>query len=148
MGEDEVVRVAEHGAQPPLLELAGEAVRHRHRALRAEIRLALARVLVADPGVAHPHALRLGVDVAPPQPEQLSDTLAGQFDPCYHLACDSYGINGHPDDINNTALGIMSDAVANAVIVFAQTTSATNGTGKASGTSVKAYDWKGDRLVK
>jgi Zn-dependent M28 family amino/carboxypeptidase len=78
----------------------------------------------------------------------VSDSLAGQFDPCYHLACDSYGINGHPDNINNYALGVMSDAVVNAVIVFAQTTSATNGTGKASGTSVKAYDWKGDKLVK
>jgi Zn-dependent M28 family amino/carboxypeptidase len=78
----------------------------------------------------------------------VSPTLAGQFDPCYHLACDSYGINGHPDNINNYALGVMSDAVVNAVIVFAQTTSATNGTGKASGTSVKAYDWKGDKLVK
>jgi Zn-dependent M28 family amino/carboxypeptidase len=78
----------------------------------------------------------------------VSPTLAGQFDPCYHLACDSYGINGHPDNINNYALGVMSDAVVNAVITFAQTTSSTNGTGKASGTSAKAYDWKGDRLVK
>ena len=34
------------------LELGGESVRHRHRALGAEIRLALAGVLVADPRVA------------------------------------------------------------------------------------------------
>src|SRR3954451_13243357 len=47
MGENEVVLLAEHGAQPPLPKLAGEAVRHRHRALRAEVRLALARVLIA-----------------------------------------------------------------------------------------------------
>ena len=60
----------------------------------------------------------------------VSDTLAGQFDPCYHLACDSYGVNGHPDNINDTALDIKSDAVAHAVLTFAQTTSAVNGTDK------------------
>ena len=78
----------------------------------------------------------------------VSDTLAGQFDPCYHLACDSYGINGHPDNINNEALDIMSDAVANAVLTFAQTTSATNGTGKGSPGATKPYDWKGNKLRK
>src|SRR4029078_4984201 len=78
----------------------------------------------------------------------VSDTLAGQFDPCHHLACDSYGINGHPDNINNEALDIMSDAVANAVLTFAQTTSATNGTGKGSPGATKPYDWKGNKLRK
>jgi Zn-dependent M28 family amino/carboxypeptidase len=76
----------------------------------------------------------------------VDDSLAGQFDPCYHLACDSYGINGHPDNINDEALDIMSDAVANAVLTFAQTTSATNGTGKGSPSSTKPYDWKGNKL--
>jgi Zn-dependent M28 family amino/carboxypeptidase len=78
----------------------------------------------------------------------VSDGLAGQFDPCYHLACDSYPVNGHPDNINNTALDINSDAVAHAVLTFAQTTSATNGTDNGSGSSVKAYEWKGDHRVK
>ena len=78
----------------------------------------------------------------------VSNTLAGQFDPCYHLACDSYGINGHPDNINDEALDITSDAVANAVLTFAQTTSATNGTGKGSPGATKPYDWKGNKLRK
>lgn len=78
----------------------------------------------------------------------VADGLAGQFDPCYHLACDSYGINGHPDNINDTVLAEMSDAVAHAVLTFAQTTSAVNGTGKGSASSTKSYDWKGDKLVR
>lgn len=42
----------------------------------------------------------------------------------------------------------MSDAVANAVLTFAQTTSATNGTGKGSPGATKPYDWKGNKLRK
>lgn len=78
----------------------------------------------------------------------VSDTLAGQFDPCYHLACDSYGINGHPDNINDHVLAETSDAVAHAVLTFAQTTSAVNGTANGSPKSTKPYDWKGDRRVR
>jgi Zn-dependent M28 family amino/carboxypeptidase len=78
----------------------------------------------------------------------VSPTLAGQFDPCYHLACDSYGINGHPDNINDTVLAEMSDAVAHAVLTFAQTTSAVNGTDNGSSSSIKPYDWKGDHKVR
>ena len=78
----------------------------------------------------------------------VADGLAGQFDPCYHLACDSYGINGHPDNINDTVLSEMSDAVAHAVLTFAQTTSAVNGTDKGSSSSTKSYDWKGDKRVR
>jgi Zn-dependent M28 family amino/carboxypeptidase len=78
----------------------------------------------------------------------VSDTLAGQFDPCYHLACDSYGINGHPDNINNTALDINSDAVAHSVLTFASTTSAVNGTDNGSTNSTKDYEWKGSHRRK
>jgi Zn-dependent M28 family amino/carboxypeptidase len=68
----------------------------------------------------------------------------GQFDPCYHLACDSYGINGHPDNINDEALAVNSDAVAHSVLTFAMTTSSTNGTDKASSKATKSdYEWKG-----
>jgi Zn-dependent M28 family amino/carboxypeptidase len=74
--------------------------------------------------------------------------LAGQFDPCYHLACDSYGINGHPDNINDEALSEMSDAVAHSVLTFAQTTSAVNGADQGSGSSTKSYDWKGDKRAR
>ncbi|HEX8086960.1 MAG TPA: M28 family peptidase [Solirubrobacteraceae bacterium] len=71
----------------------------------------------------------------------VSETLAGQYDPCYHLACDSY-----PSNINNKVLDIMSDAVAHAVLTFSQTTSAVRGTDKASSSATKPYDWKGDHL--
>ncbi len=73
----------------------------------------------------------------------VSDSLAGQFDPCYHLACDSF-----PDNINDEALAINSDAVAHAVLTFAQTTSSTNGTGKGSSNAMKPFDWKGNKLVR
>jgi Zn-dependent M28 family amino/carboxypeptidase len=67
----------------------------------------------------------------------VSDGLAGQFDPCYHLACDSYGINGHPDNINDEALAVNSDAVAHSVMTFAMTSSSTNGTDKANSNATK-----------
>jgi Zn-dependent M28 family amino/carboxypeptidase len=70
----------------------------------------------------------------------VSDGLDGQYDPCYHLACDSYGVRSHPDNINDEALDIMSDAVANAVLTFAQTQSATNGTTQGS---TKPAEWQG-----
>jgi Zn-dependent M28 family amino/carboxypeptidase len=74
----------------------------------------------------------------------VAEGLAGQFDPCYHLACDSYGIGKHPDNINDTALDINSDAVAHSVLTFAMTTSSTNGTDKASTSATKTdYEWKG-----
>jgi Zn-dependent M28 family amino/carboxypeptidase len=70
----------------------------------------------------------------------VSETLAGQYDPCYHLACDTIA------NINNKVLDVMSDAVAHATLTFAQTTSAVNGTTKASSTSTKSFDWKGNHL--
>ena len=78
----------------------------------------------------------------------VSDRLEGQFDPCYHLACDSYPVHGHPDNINNTALDINSDAVAHAVLTFAQTTSSVNGTDNGSSSSTKPYEWKGNHRRK
>ena len=79
----------------------------------------------------------------------VADDASGQFDPCYHQACDSYGLNpGDHDNINDEALAITSDAVAHAVLTFAQTTSSTNGTGKASSNATKPYDWHGNKLVR
>ena len=63
----------------------------------------------------------------------------GQYDPCYHQPCDTY------ENINDHVLGIMSDAVAHAVLTFAQTQSAVNRTDSGS---TKAYDWKGDHQVR
>ena len=54
---------------------------------------------------------------------------------------------GH-DNINDEALAIISDAVAHAVLTFAQTTSSTNGTGKASSNATKPFDWHGNKLVR
>ena len=43
-------------------------------------------------------------------------TAGAQFDPCYHLACDTYANN------SDTALDQMSDAVAHAVLLFSKRT--------------------------
>jgi Zn-dependent M28 family amino/carboxypeptidase len=69
----------------------------------------------------------------------VSPDASGQYDPCYHQACDTYA------NINDHVLGIMSDAVAHSVLTFAQTTSAVNGSDSGS---VKSSDWKGDHLVR
>ncbi len=48
-------------------------------------------------------------------------TAGEQFDPCYHLACDTYANN------SDHALEVNSDAVAFAVMTFAYSTEAVNG---------------------
>jgi hypothetical protein len=61
------------------------------------------------------------------------------FDPCYHQACDTF------TNVNLVALGEMTDAVAHAILTFAMTASAVQGTDKAS-----KYDpkFRGSRAVK
>jgi Zn-dependent M28 family amino/carboxypeptidase len=59
-------------------------------------------------------------------------TAGDQYDPCYHLACDTF------DNISLEALDQMSDAAAHAVLTFAMTTSAPGGTAQASGKAEKA----------
>jgi Zn-dependent M28 family amino/carboxypeptidase len=54
-------------------------------------------------------------------------TAGQQYDPCYHLACDTFA------NINLTALDQNSDAAAHSVLSFAMTTSAVNGTDKGKG---------------
>lgn len=49
------------------------------------------------------------------------------YDPCYHLACDTLANN------DDSAIEQMSDATAHAVLTFALTTSAVNGTDKGKG---------------
>ena len=52
-------------------------------------------------------------------------TAGEQYDPCYHLACDTF------DNINLHALDVNSDAVAFAVLTYAYSTETVNGvTGK------------------
>ena len=49
------------------------------------------------------------------------------YDPCYHIACDDI------DNINLEALDQMSDAAVHAVLVFAMTKSAIEGTARGKG---------------
>jgi Zn-dependent M28 family amino/carboxypeptidase len=57
----------------------------------------------------------------PAQAAIFGGTAGEPYDPCYHLACDTYANN------SNAALDSMSDAVAHAVITFAQSTNLVNG---------------------
>lgn len=68
-------------------------------------------------------------------------TAGVAYDPCYHEACDT------TSNINTAALNQFSDAAADAVFQFAMTTSAVNGSGKASSSSSK-YDFKGSKLIR
>jgi hypothetical protein len=51
-------------------------------------------------------------------------------------------------NINDAELARTSDAVAHAVLTFAQTTSAVNGTDNGATSSTKPFDWKGDHRVR
>ena len=48
-------------------------------------------------------------------------TAGQQYDPCYHLACDTYANN------NDTALDVNSDAIATATLSYAMSTTLVNG---------------------
>ena len=61
-------------------------------------------------------------------------TAGEQYDPCYHLACDTFA------NISLEALDQMSDAAAHAVLTFAMTTSAVNGANKGSSKSIKSVE--------
>ena len=54
-------------------------------------------------------------------------TAGEQYDPCYHLACDTF------DNISLEALDQNSDAAAHAILTFGMTTSSVNGTDKVKG---------------
>jgi Zn-dependent M28 family amino/carboxypeptidase len=64
------------------------------------------------------------------------------FDPCYHAECDTY------DNVSTVALDEMTDAVAHAILTFAMTSSAVEGTGK--GNKSKNYDptFRGSHAIK
>ncbi len=72
------------------------------------------------------------------------DGTAGlAFDPCYHQACDTV------DNVDLEALDEMTDAMAHAILTFAMTSSAVQGTGKgnASGTSYEPT-FRGSQAIK
>ena len=78
------------------------------------------------------------------QPYQVAlygGTAGQQFDPCYHLVCDVLA------NINEDGLDEHSDAAVDAIVTFAQTNSAVNGTAKGSTSSTKPSDWHGNHLV-
>jgi Zn-dependent M28 family amino/carboxypeptidase len=61
-------------------------------------------------------------------------TVGDQYDPCYHLACDTFA------NTSNTAIDQMSDATAHAVLTFAMTTSSVNGTDKGNDKATKTVE--------
>ena len=80
--------------------------------------------------------------------------IAGaQYDPCYHLACDTFkgtgsGAGSTPPGLGLIALDQMSDAAAHAVLTFAMTTSAVNGTDKGQGGGQSDFEYLGSSLKK
>ncbi|HYH28411.1 MAG TPA: M28 family peptidase, partial [Actinomycetota bacterium] len=57
----------------------------------------------------------------PAQAAIFGGTAGVAYDPCYHAACDTFA------NISDTGLDQMSDAIAHAVITYAQNTSSVNG---------------------
>jgi Zn-dependent M28 family amino/carboxypeptidase len=79
-------------------------------------------------------------DIKTEEQEEIYGGTAGvPFDPCYHQECDDI------DNLSLKALDEMSDAIAHATIVFAQTRSAIQGTAKGKGPKSKA-EFKGSHL--
>ena len=82
-------------------------------------------------------------DIKQPYQVPLYGGEAGKaFDTCYHQLCDDL------TNINNKGYTEHKDAAVHAILTFAQTTSAVNGTDKGSSSSTKESDWRGDKLVR
>ena len=64
------------------------------------------------------------------------------FDPCYHQACDTFA------NLNDVALDQMSDAIAHGTLTFAKTTSAVQGTDKASKTVTYDPEFRGPKAIR
>ncbi|MEV7606534.1 M28 family peptidase [Paenarthrobacter sp. NPDC089322] len=69
-------------------------------------------------------------------------TAGVAYDPCYHQACDDI------HNIDPVVLEQMADAIAHATLVFAETSSAVNGTAKGSGTGKLNLEFKGHQAVR
>jgi Zn-dependent M28 family amino/carboxypeptidase len=82
-------------------------------------------------------------DIKTPAQVALYGGTAGvALDKCYHQLCDDM------TNINDTGLSQHSDAAVHAILMFAQTTSAVNGTEKGSSRSTKPFDWHGPKQVR
>jgi Zn-dependent M28 family amino/carboxypeptidase len=75
-------------------------------------------------------------------------TAGVAFDPCYHAACDTFA-NVSASELGMTALDEMTDAIAHAILTFAMTSSAVQGTDRASDNATR-YDptFRGSRAIK
>jgi len=78
----------------------------------------------------------------PEQAAIFGGTAGIALDPCYHQACDTYANN------SDTVLDQMSDAAAHAVLTFAMTTSAVNGTDKGRGYGSSDFEYQGSSIRK
>jgi Zn-dependent M28 family amino/carboxypeptidase len=76
------------------------------------------------------------------QVELYGGTAGIAFDPCYHQLCDTMA------NLNLQGLQEHKEAAVHAIGTFAQTTSSVHGTSQGSSSSMKAWDWKGDKLVR
>jgi Zn-dependent M28 family amino/carboxypeptidase len=73
----------------------------------------------------------------PEQAEIYGGTAGVAYDECYHAECDDI------TNVNTQAIDEMSDAAAHAVLTFGMTTSAVNGTSKASSKSLDSFEFRG-----
>ncbi len=69
-------------------------------------------------------------------------TAGVAYDPCYHAACDDI------TNLSESTLDLMADAIAHTTLVFAETTSAVNGTGKGNGTGKIDWQFKGHHALR
>jgi Zn-dependent M28 family amino/carboxypeptidase len=82
------------------------------------------------------------VEKEPYQVALYGGTAGVAFDKCYHQLCDDL------KNINDKGFKEHKDAAVHAILTFAQTTSAVNGTDEGSAGSTKEVNWHGDKLVK
>jgi Zn-dependent M28 family amino/carboxypeptidase len=69
-------------------------------------------------------------------------TAGVAFDPCYHQACDTFA------NVNLVALDEMTDAMAHAILTFAMTSSAVQGTDKGNANATYKPTFHGSRAIK
>ena len=76
------------------------------------------------------------------QQDRYGGTAGDPYDPCYHAACDDIS------NLDTDTLDLMSDAIAHATLIFAETTSAVSGTAKGDGNSSPEWKFKGNNALR
>ena len=82
------------------------------------------------------------VEKQPYQVALYGGTAGQAFDKCYHQLCDNLS------NINDLGYKQHKDAAVHAILTFAQTTSAVNGTDQGAGSSTKDVTWHGNHQVR